>query len=113
MKQPVFSFEAEVLTDAPYALVAGRLRDPGPAGFRCLKGLAAWRTPEEDQGAFVLRWARRVGGAEESGALMLFPDPKGARLRLEGRMKGWAGFVFFGLLRWKTDRLLDRLVEEL
>jgi hypothetical protein len=113
VKQPVFSFEAEILTDAPYALVAERLRNPGPAGFRSLRGLATWQTPEEGQGFLVLHWARTVGGAEESGALTLFPDPKGARLRLEGRMKGWAGFVFFGLLRWKTDRLLDRLVEEL
>jgi len=28
-------------------------------------------------------------------------------------MKGWAGILLFGLLRWRTDRLLDRFVEEL
>jgi hypothetical protein len=43
----------------------------------------------------------------------LSPDPKGAHLRLEGRMKGWSAFLLFGLLRWRTDRLLDRFVEEL
>ena len=50
---------------------------------------------------------------EESGALILTSHEKGTHLRLEGRMKGWAGILFFGLLRWRTDRLLDRFVEEL
>jgi hypothetical protein len=54
-----------------------------------------------------------MGGAEESGTLVLAPDPKGAHLRLEGRLSGWAGFLLLGLLRWRTDRLLDRFVEEL
>jgi hypothetical protein len=45
--------------------------------------------------------------------LTVTPDPKGAHLRLEGRLKGWTGFVLLGLLRWRTDRLLDRFVEEL
>jgi hypothetical protein len=52
-------------------------------------------------------------GAEESGELILSPDAKDAHLHLAGRMKGWSGFLFFGLLRWRTDRLLDRLVGEL
>lgn len=113
MKQPVFSFEAEVLTDAPYEHVVGRLRRDPPQSFRSLASLGSWRLPEEASGRLVLRWARVTGGAEESGALFVAPDPKGARLRLEGRMKGWAAFLLFGLLRWRTDRLLDRLVEEL
>jgi hypothetical protein len=61
----------------------------------------------------VLRWSRTRGGAEESGELFLVTDPKGAHLRLKGRLKGWAGFLYLGLLRWRTDRLLDRFVEEL
>lgn len=113
MKRPVFSFEAELLTDAPFELVAARLRSEGPQAFKSLRPLGAWAAPEEASGRLTLRWARTVTGAEESGELILSPDAKGAHLRLEGRMKGWSGFLFFGLLRWRTDRLLDRLVEEL
>jgi hypothetical protein len=113
VKRPVFSFEAELLTDAPYEHVVGRLRNQAPAAFKSLRPLGAWAGPEEAEGLLVLRWFRTVAGAHESGELTLRPDPRGAHLRLEGRMKGWAGFLWFGLLRWRTDRLLDRLVEEL
>ncbi|WP_243321057.1 hypothetical protein [Geothrix sp. SG200] len=113
MKQPVFSFEAELLTDAPFDLVAGRLRDPGPAGFRCLRALQGWQGPATEGECLVLRWSRNLAGSQESGALVLSPDPKGAHLRLEGRLKGWTGFLLLGWLRWRTDRLLDRFVGEL
>lgn len=113
MKHPVFSFEAELLTDAPFDLVAARLRDPGPAGFRSLRTLQGWREPATEGERLVLRWTRILVGSEESGALILSPDPKGAHLQLEGRLKGWTGFVLLGWLRWRTDRLLDRFVEEL
>ncbi len=114
MKRPVFSFDAEVLTDAPFEHIRSRLLSAdGPAAFRCLRSLGPWLPPEAGEAGVRLRWSRRRVGAEESGALTIRPDPKGAHLCLEGRMKGWTGFVFFGLLRWKTDRLLDRLVEEL
>jgi hypothetical protein len=49
----------------------------------------------------------------EQGILCIRQDEKGAHLHLEGRMKGWSGFLFFGVMRWRTDRLLDRFVEEL
>ncbi len=113
MTRPVFSFEVELLTDAPFDHIVGRLRNEAPSVFKSLRPLGVWAVPEESPGSLVLHWERAVAGAEESGELMLFPDPKGARLRLEGRMKGWAGFLFFGLMRWRTDRLLDRFVEEL
>ncbi len=113
MKRPLFSFEAELLTDAPYEHIEGRLRCESPQVFKSLRTLAVWATPEATTDRLVLRWSRTVAGAEESGELILTPDPKGARLRLEGRMKGWMGFLLFGLLRWRTDRLLDRFVEEL
>lgn len=113
MKYPVFSFEAELLTDAPYEHIAGRLRREGPQAFRCLRPLAVWGAPEDADGRLALRWVRSVGGGEESGMLVLSQNPKGAHLHLEGRMKGWSAFLFFGLLRWRTDRLLDRFVEEL
>ncbi|MBP1772060.1 MAG: hypothetical protein H6P99_1223 [Holophagaceae bacterium] len=112
MKRPVFSFEAEVLTDAPYDHVVGRLRG-GPEAFKSLHALRDWTAAEEAGDGLVLRWTRALAGAEESGQLTLRPDPKGAHLRLEGRMKGWMGFLWFGWLRWRTDRLLDRFVEEL
>jgi len=113
VKQPVFSFEAELLTDAPYEQIVGRLRHENPSAFKSLRPLHGWAPAEEGEGRLVLRWSRTVAGAEESGVLILAPDPKGARLRLEGRMKGWSAFLLFGLLRWRTDRLLDRFVEEL
>ncbi|WP_243286091.1 hypothetical protein [Geothrix terrae] len=113
MKHPVFSFEAEILTDAPFDLVADRLRDRGPAGFRSLRSLRHWQTPSVEADRLVLQWSRILAGSEESGSLVVSPDPKGAHLRLEGRLKGWSGFVLLGWLRWRTDRLLDRFVEEL
>lgn len=113
MKRPAFSFESEILTDAPFDHIAGRLREGGAAGFSSLRALRAW-APIEDAGErLVLRWARTVAGAEESGEFTVSSDPKGAHLRLTGRMKGWPGFLLFGMLRWRTDRLLDRFVEEL
>lgn len=112
VKRPVFTFEAEILTDAPFDHVAVRLRS-GPGTFKSLRALQGWSAAEEAEGRVVLRWARAMAGAEESGQLTVRPDPKGAHLRLEGRMKGWTGFLWFGWLRWRTDRLLDRFVEEL
>lgn len=113
MKRPVFSFEAELLTDAPFDLVAGRLQVAGPEGFRSLRALRDWQAPVVEGPRVVLRWSRVLAGSEESGELVLSPDPKGAHLRLEGRLKGWTGFVLLGWLRWRTDRLLDRFVGEL
>jgi hypothetical protein len=113
VKRPVFSFEAELLTDAPFGHIRERILAGGPEGFASLGSLRHWGPPELTQDRLVLRWARMKAGAEESGKLTVVPDPKGAHLHLEGRMKGWGGFLFFGLLRWRTDRLLDRLVEEL
>ena len=113
MATPVFSFEAELITDAPFEHIEGRLRCEPPQAFKSLCALSVWDMPEVSSDRLVLRWSRSIGGAEESGTLMLSPDPKGAHLRLEGRMKGWTAFLFFGLLRWRTDRLLDRFVEEL
>jgi hypothetical protein len=110
---PVFSFEAELLTDAPFEHIEGRLRRESPQTFKSLRALSVWALPEVATDRLVLRWARTVGGAQESGELTLTPDPKGARLRLDGRMKGWSAFLLFGLLRWRMDRLLDRFVEEL
>jgi len=114
VKTPVFSFEAEVLTDAPFAAIAARLGGLGsPADLRCLQPLRHWLPVEQAGGRLLLRWRRSWGGAEESGELSISPDPKGAHLRLEGRLKGWLGFLVLGLVRWRTDRLLDRFVEEL
>ncbi len=113
MKQPVFSFEAELLTDAPFEHIAGRLGNESPTSFKSLRTLRAWAPPESAGGGLILRWERSLPGAVESGILAVSPDPKGAHLRVEGRMKGWTSFIFFGILRWRTDRLLDRFVEEL
>ena len=114
MKTPVFGFEAEVLTDAPFEAIRARLAALGsPADLRCLQPLRGWQPLEREEGRLVLHWGRTWGGSEESGAISITPDPKGARLRLEGHLRGWTGFILLGLLRWRTDRLLDRFVEEL
>ena len=114
MKRPVFSFEAELLTDAPFEQIAERLRGmESPMGFRCLKPLRTWLPLELGQEEIRLRWERSVAGTSERGTLCIRPDAKGARLYLEGHMKGWSGFLFFGWMRWRTDRLLDRFLEEL
>lgn len=113
MATPVFRFNAELLTDAPFEHIRERVLAVGPEGFTCLCAITIWDVPEVFSDRLVLRWFRTVAGAEESGELVLAPDPKGAHLRLEGRLSGWMGFLLLGMLRWRTDRLLDRFVEEL
>jgi hypothetical protein len=49
----------------------------------------------------------------ESGELRLSPHEQGVHLGLKASHKGWIAFGTFGILRWHTDRLLDRFVEEL
>jgi len=113
VRRPVFSFEAELLTDAPFEHVVGRLQAEGPQAFRSLRALRVWAEPEFGESRLALRWRRLAAGAEEWGELSVTPAPKGAHLRLEGRLKGWSAFFLLGALRWRTDRLLDRFVEEL
>jgi hypothetical protein len=114
VKTPVFRFEAELLTDAPFGAIGTRLSALGsPTELRCLRPFRGWLPPLVEDGRLALRWRHAWAGCEESGELRITPDPKGAHLRLEGRLKGWTGFLLLGLLRWKTDRLLDRFVEEL
>ncbi len=114
MRQPVFTFEAEILTDAPFEQVAARLQALGsPAELRSLKAFRHWQPVEVAADALSLRWERSRAGALEQGHILIRPDDRGAHLRLEGRLKGWSGFLLLGLLRWRTDRLLDRFVEDL
>ena len=114
MKTPVFRFESEVLTDAPIEVIGARLAALGsPAELHCFRSIRGWQPSEREDALLVLRWHRTWAGVEESGAIRITPDPKGAHLHLEGRLKGWTGFILLGLLRWKTDGLLDRFVEEL
>jgi len=110
VKQPVSAFADERLTDAPFATLVVRLREP--SRFRHLAFAARFMAIEEGDGELRLVWTRRRLAAEERGLLLLRPDPRGAYLRVEGRVKGWGGFLAFGLLRWHTDDLLDRLVDE-
>lgn|GEM_PF-381012 len=114
MRQPVFTFEAEILTDAPFEQIAARLQALGsPAELRSLRAFQRWLPVEVAADTLSLRWERLRAGALEQGAIHIRPDERGAHLRLEGRLKGWAGFLVLGLLRWRTDRLLDRFVEDL
>jgi hypothetical protein len=107
---PVLAFEAEILSDAPFEVASSRLREP--ATLKCLRPLGPWTLTEEgDQ--FVLAWTRLRLGSKESGELRLSPHERGVHIRLVAQHKGWASFCTFGILRWHTDRLLDRFVEEL
>jgi hypothetical protein len=114
VKTPVFSFEAEILTNAPYEHIVGRFRSlASPADLPCLKPLRRWLPLEAGPDGLRVRWENLAAGVLEQGCLIIRPDARGAHLRLEGQMKGWMGFLLLGRLRWRTDRLLDRLVEDL
>lgn len=113
MKRPVFTFQEERLTDAPFGALCERLsalEDPGR-----LPSLAPFRPWEAQAGPEALRltWRRRRLGVEETGSLLMTPEAPGARIRLEGRLRGWAAPLLAGWLRWRTDRLIDRFVEDL
>jgi hypothetical protein len=114
VRQPVFTFEAEILTDAPFEQIAARLQGlASPAELSSLKAFRGWLPVDVAAETLTLRWERSRTGALEQGAIQIRPDERGAHLRLEGRLKGWSGFLLLGLLRWRTDRLLDRFVEDL
>jgi len=114
VRQPVFTFEAEILTDAPFEQIATRLQGlASPAELRSLRAFRGWLPVTVAAETLSLRWERSRAGALEQGAILIRPDDRGAHLRLEGRLKGWSGFLLLGLLRWRTDRLLDRFVEDL
>jgi len=114
VRTPVFTFQHEVLTDAPIAHIRGRLEAaPLPAGFRSLATLRRWEPLAVEPECLRLTWTRTWAGATEAGSLTVTEVPTGAHLRLEGRLRGWAGFLLLGRLRWKADGLLERFVEEL
>jgi hypothetical protein len=107
---PVFSFSEEILTDAPLEVVVARLSEP--TALACLAPFGPWSTTPEGEG-LRLTWQRRRLGSEEFGALTVTPHAKGAHLRLEARHRGWMAFGSFGVLRWHSDQLLERIVEAL
>jgi len=109
MKTPVFHFQEEVLTDAPLALVKSRLE----GGLPCLRSWPGLRSPEPSGAGLTLRWQRHVLGAVDEGTIRVESHERGAHLRLDGRLRGWSAFLLVGWLRWRTDRLLDRIVGEL
>lgn len=114
MKTPVFTFQDEVLTDAPFAHIRERLEAaPLPSGFRSLATLRHWGPVVTEPGRLRLGWTRVRKGATEEGSLTVTEAPTGAHLRLEGCLRGWAGFILLGRLRWQADGLLERFVEEL
>ncbi len=110
MATPVFSLNSEILTDAPLAVVLARLTDP--ASMACLRPFGPWSISPEG-GGLQLAWTRRRLGSEESGRITVSADEKGARLALDAQHRGWTAFGSFGLLRWHSDQLLERIVEEL
>ncbi len=109
MKTPVFRFQEEVLTDAPLELVRERLQ----AGLPCLRACPGLHPAERAGEALILRWQHHALGAVEEGTLRAEPHERGAHLSLDGRLRGWGAFLLLGWMRWRTDRLLDRIVKEL
>lgn len=109
MRTPVFHFRSEVLTDAPLELVRERLE----AGLPCLRACPGLRPPERTGEGLTLRWHRRALRATEEGTLRLEPDPRGAHLCMDLRMRGWSAFLLVGFARLRTDGLLDRIVRSL
>jgi hypothetical protein len=111
MKKPVFRFQEERLTDAPVALFRDRLSDP--AGLACLKSCPGLRPMEVEGEDLVLRWHHCRMGSVEDGTLRVMPHEQGAYLLLNGRLRGWSAFLLLGVVRWRTETLLARLVREL
>ena len=111
MKTPVFRFREERLTDAPVAVFRSRLADPG--GLPSLRACPGLRPMEAEGEELVLRWHRARLGAVEEGTLRVRPIEIGAHLQLDGRLRGWGAFLLLGWMRWRTERLLIRLVREL
>jgi hypothetical protein len=107
---PVFSLSEEILTDAPLEVVVAHLSEP--TALACLRPFGPWSTQAQG-GGLQLSWRRRRMGSEESGTIIVSPHEKGAYLRLEARHRGWTAFGSFGLLRWHSDQLLERIVEAL
>ena len=111
MKVPVFRFQEERLTDAPVAVFRDRLSAPG--ALACLKACPGLHPLEEEGEELVLRWHHLCLGTVEDGTLRVLPRDQGARLRLNGRLRGWGAFLLLGWMRWRTDRLLEHLVRQL
>ena len=111
MKRPVFRFQEAVLTDAPLQLLHTRLR--APESLACLKACPGLRPLEVEGEALILRWQHARLGSVEEGTLRVRPHERGAELEWHGRLHGWGAFLVVGWVRWRTDRLLDRLVQEL
>jgi len=111
MKRPVFRFQEERLTDAPVALFRSRLADP--ASLPCLRSCPGLRPLEVEGEELVLRWHHSRFCAVEDGTLRVRPHEQGAHLLLNGRLRGWSGFLLLGVVRWRTETLLARLVREL
>lgn len=111
LKSPVFRFQEERLTDAPVA--AFRIRLAAPRELPCLRAWGGLHPLEDEGEELALRWHRTCLGAVEDGTLRVMPHEKGAHIRLNGRLRGWSAFLLLGWMRWRTDRLLDRLVREL
>jgi len=111
LKTPVFRFEEERLTDAPVAAFRVRLAEPGR--LACLRGWPGLHPLEDEGETLALRWHHTRMGAVEEGTLRVQVHEQGAHIRLDGRLRGWGAFLLLGWMRWRTDRLLDRLVREL
>jgi hypothetical protein len=111
MLKPVFRYQEERLTDAPMSVFRARLADP--AALSSLKACPGLHPLEAEGEDLVLRWHHARLGTVEDGTLRVSPHEGGAHLHLAGRLRGWSAFLVLGVVRWRTDRLLDRLVREL
>lgn len=109
MRQPVFHFQEELLTDAPLEVLHTRLTE----GLPCLKACPGLHPPEASGEALAFRWHHHVLGAVEEGTVRLEPHERGTHLRMDLRLRGWSAFLMVGLVRFRTDGLLERIVRSL
>ena len=107
----MFRFQEAVLTDAPLQVLRTRLG--APQSLACLKVCQGLRPLEVEGDELILRWQHARPGSVEEGTLRVRPHEQGAELEWHGRLRGWGAFLVVGWVRWRTDRLLDRLIQEL
>lgn len=122
MKRPVWRYAEQVATNAPLAVVRGRLEAmesalPLSVCVPRLLGRPPGRWVQESLrragDGLRVEWSARLGGLAEDGWIEAQADGEGSRLATGGRLKGWPLLWKVGLLGWRSESLLQRFVANL
>ena len=135
MRQPVFRFQEEILTDAPFPELVERLErlqalptwhprfralliDPIVNRARVrpwLKWLNIDLKLSDKNGSITLGWELNpLRGLAEFGGITATPCADGrTQLQLAGELRGWLSIPMIGPLRLASHRTLEKLVESL